>query len=151
MTHVQPTFIVPIDSADNKQNIANFFGNQKKAAATSEQAQGIEHEAEQADRDGTIIHEQTDEHRETADIVHSEDNAPLPVPAGTKRPLSPAESIKSPDAKAAKMTPKDPQRSPAKLTPISSKQSKSSTTNRSVMKPLAKAEGSKKITSFFAK
>jgi len=63
-----PSFIVPIDSAENKNNIANFFGNQAKAKRTIKRE---DHEAENDDasKSGATMEAATEEH-----------NAPLPKP-----------------------------------------------------------------------
>lgn len=142
-----------MDSADNKNNIANFFCNQKKTAATEEQTRKVEVTENDAKAMGTAVTKTANESRETTNVENGENNAPQPVAAGTKRPTSPSSSVEAPNPKALKTTPKIAARSPTKLTSISSKQSKSSTTNQSVTKPVSSkgGDGSKKITSFFGK
>jgi hypothetical protein len=63
-----PDFLVPVNSRENKSNIANFFANAsaKKELATTEAKTG----------------EDKDESRETVDGEWTEDNAPKPVPRG---------------------------------------------------------------------
>ncbi|CAG7988270.1 unnamed protein product [Penicillium salamii] len=78
-----PNFIVPVDSKDNKGNIANFFANSPKKAPVPSKPRPAKDE------------------RPTNDIEWSEDNAPKPVPA-LKREHSPdtagdAEDISKPE------------------------------------------------------
>lgn len=66
-------FIIPVDSKENKKNIANFFGNAaaKKASPKKESVK---------------IEEEKNEVRDTIDHEGTEDNAPLPLPkTGEKR------------------------------------------------------------------
>ena len=70
------TFLIPVNSSENKNNIANFFGNQrataKEVAAKNEAARSLEE---------SDIAKHEDESRETTTKVEStEDNAPLPKP-----------------------------------------------------------------------
>jgi putative SOS response-associated peptidase YedK len=72
-----PSFLIPIDSKENKNNIANFFGNQrataKEVAAKNEIVRNETKEAE--------VKQDPDETRETTSKIEStEDNAPLPKP-----------------------------------------------------------------------
>lgn len=70
-------FIIPVDSADNKANIANFFGGGKSREKKEVRlkAEGIED-----------MKKDKDEKRETVDHEGTEDNAPLPIPSqGVKR------------------------------------------------------------------
>ncbi|KAF1977306.1 DUF159-domain-containing protein [Bimuria novae-zelandiae CBS 107.79] len=81
-----PQFVVPIDSAANKSNIANFFGNQQKKAQANK-GEGTIGKTEQDDGKATKESEikveyNVNEPRETTSQVQgTEDNAPLPVPA----------------------------------------------------------------------
>jgi hypothetical protein len=75
-----PSFLIPIDSKENKKNIANFFGTQrataKEVAAKNEIARNNDEEAEKSE-----IKQDPDEDRETTSKIEStEDNAPLPKP-----------------------------------------------------------------------
>ncbi|KJY00764.1 DUF159 domain protein [Zymoseptoria brevis] len=72
-----PSFLIPIDSKENKKNIANFFGTQrataKEVAAKNEIKRRNDEEAE--------VERDPDEERETTMKIEStEDNAPLPKP-----------------------------------------------------------------------
>ena len=71
-----PSFVVPIDSKENKKNIANFFGTQKakagEIAAKNEEARSSQ---------GSPIKKDAYEDRETAENAEDpESNAPLPKP-----------------------------------------------------------------------
>ncbi|KAH7348006.1 hypothetical protein BKA66DRAFT_432732 [Pyrenochaeta sp. MPI-SDFR-AT-0127] len=170
-----PSFLVPINSAANKNNIANFFGNQRKAA----KSEPDEHAVSKAERDlvtstdekGDIkVEHDINESRATADRVEgTEDNAPLPVPVetnshlgdepkGIKRERS-EEHVQGgtadagPQAKRSKPTRfASPTKSPAKkpATPAKKQGTRSATSNGSAAKTPSKADGSRKITSFFS-
>lgn len=63
-----PSFVVPVDSKENKKNIANFFGNQAKKSPKKKQA-------------NTQIFKEKGEDRETTIKAEApESNAPLPKP-----------------------------------------------------------------------
>jgi putative SOS response-associated peptidase YedK len=57
-----PNFVIPVDSKENKKNIANFFGNQKAKQSSSP------------------AKKEDDEARETSKDTAPESNAPLPKP-----------------------------------------------------------------------
>lgn len=166
-----PQFVVPVNSAANKSNIANFFGNQQKMAKMKKD-EGTVGKAEQQNDDESRVKMEKDgnEPRETTtQIQGSEDNAPLPVPA----PISPsrgeeAKSIKrerseaEDDGDTAYGAPQQKRRMPAKDGPGAGqsrgksgakvggkKGTRSATSNGSA----AKASGSnqRRIDSFFAK
>jgi hypothetical protein len=166
-----PSFLVPINSAANKNNIANFFGNQQKLAKSKTEAQTVskaEHHLEDsANEKGDIkIEHDVDETRATTDRVEgTEDNAPLPTPApsgsqsrdapkGIKRERA-DEHVSSNTAEAEpqpkRSKPGSPTKSPAKKTstPAKKQGTRSATSNGSAAKT-SKAEGSRKITSFFS-
>lgn len=70
-----PKFLIPIDSKENKQNIANFFSDNSAKHGAEKKAK---HDHDGA---GDDIKQISNEHRETAEKVEStEDNAPLPKP-----------------------------------------------------------------------
>lgn len=62
-----PSFVIPVDSKENKKNIANFFGKQKEKAENNPR-----HEK-------TISHEGKD--MDTSRLEETEGNAPLPKPS----------------------------------------------------------------------
>ncbi|KAF2830380.1 DUF159-domain-containing protein [Ophiobolus disseminans] len=153
-----PSFLVPINSAANKNNIANFFGNQKKMA---------NNKAEERN-DGTVkVEHDVNEPRATTDRVEgTEDNAPLPIPVttgsqiseepkGIKREHSEAED----DSGTAAAEPPQKMQKPAssakntaspRKTPAKKQGTRSATSNGSAAKT-SKGDGSQKITSFFSK
>ncbi|KAL6703653.1 hypothetical protein ACN47E_009427 [Coniothyrium glycines] len=170
-----PSFLIPINSAANKNNIANFFGNQKKAAlseAEEQPAHKVEHDLEKsANEDGQVkIEHDINETRVTMDRMEgSEDNAPIPVPASsnTQKGHGPAgikrergdedvhgdKTDAEPEHKRSKLLASaSPVKSPAKKksTPAKKQGTKSATSNGSAAKTPSKADGSKKITSFFS-
>ena len=145
-----PSFLVPIDSAANRQNIANFFGNQGKAAKKESK---VSHDA--------------NEPRETSNRIQgSEDNAPLPVPAPPFPPDHDSRSLKrerseaDSDGGTAAGAPQQKRRTTAAASQSPSKSAvktpakkgvRSATSNGSAAKSVSKGDGSRKITSFFSK
>jgi hypothetical protein len=170
-----PSFLVPIDSAENKSNIANFFGNQRKAAKSKNEEQTAEKAERDLDdsktKDGNVkVEHDVNETRATTDRVEgTEDNAPLPLPA-TSEPLTneiqkgikrerneaeddsdtaatrPPEKMRKPAASASPT--KKTTASPTK-TPAKKQGTRSATSNGSAAK-FSKGDGSQKITSFFS-
>ena len=150
-----PDFIVPIDSKENKKNIANFFGNAKKGNDSPKKGLVKQEEIE-------IKHEPKED-RKTKDQDGSEDNAPLPMPAdeeqkaeqmtGEKRGHSPESKEKAFKAvKAVKIESSSPKKtiSPAKF----GKKTRSATSNEALAKkasPTKASDGSQRITNFFVK
>lgn len=164
-----PTFIVPLDSVENKQNIMNFFGGAKKAAKSEEVKQEIKREEADVEEKGVGIEKEEKEgdcEVKTEDIdVNEENNAPMPVPAPTgvkrERDEEDAESSKADEDvhldKAAKLA-----STPAKQISTTNvhRRSRNAMSNHTQEKAAAKktspnksaaAAGSKKITSFFGK
>ncbi|KAF2468456.1 DUF159-domain-containing protein [Lindgomyces ingoldianus] len=138
-----PAFVVPINSAENKNNIANFFGNQRKAvkAKETENAIGkVERDLEASKTKGVKIEHGVNDSRETKIRVEgTEENAPLSVPAslpplaaeaskGIKRDRS--EGGDDDDGDATAGVPQE---------------------KRMIPSSPAKGDGSRKITSFFSK
>lgn len=163
-----PSFLVPINSAANKNNIANFFGNQKRAAQskTDEKAvPKIEHELNDSTTEtGEIkVEHDVNEICETTNRVGgTEDNAPLLIPeTGEQQVGEGPKGIKrernddnghdvtadaSPREKRSKLSPtKNP---PPKKTPVKKQGVRSATSNNSAANT-PKSDGSRKITSFF--
>ncbi|CAA9956726.1 SRAP domain containing protein [Pyrenophora teres f. maculata] len=126
-----PSFLVPIDSAANKNNIANFFQSPQKQSVNK------------IERDVKVEHE--DETRATTNRIQgTEDNAPLPVSEthGIKREHDDDNKSESPT-----------KRLNSNAAPSSAKTSKrqgtrSATNNGSAAKT-TKEKGSRKITAFF--
>lgn len=133
-----PNFIVPVDSKENKNNIANFFGNaQAKIKASKE----------------------PEETRITKDHESTEDNAPLPVPAdgkvmGEKRAYDDDDADGASKAKQQKLNLR-----PAKITSpmkaASAKKARSATNNDAAILKTGpgkqSGKGNQRITNFFAK
>jgi putative SOS response-associated peptidase YedK len=131
-----PNFIVPVDSKENKKNIANFFGNAKIKEKTLKDPV---------------------EPRATSNNETTEDNAPLPAQLsdeskGTKRALEDAND------ELPKKQPKidgSPQKEASPAKNVGGKVPRSATSNQNLtMKasPGKKSEqGNQRITSFFAK
>lgn len=165
-----PTFVVPLDSKENKQNIMNFFGGQKKAAKTDEGAKEAAVEEEKVlGKKGEEVQQDPKEDRKTIDDDgnNTEDNAPKPVPAaaGHKRQHEEDDAEKHDDDNddpTTKHADKKPHHTAIPPTPTPKKQSKhtpsklrskSATTNNTAANksPTKAADGSEKITSFFAR
>lgn len=171
-----PSFLVPINSAENKNNIANFFSNQKKMGKTKAEERSvgkIEHDLNDSRaKDGTVkVEHDVDEPRATTNRVEgTEDNAPLPVPAtpesrvsdgprGIKREHNEAEDASStadaePPLKqqkpVASASPTKQTTASPKKTPVKKQSTRSATSNGSAAKT-SKGDGSQKITAFFSK
>lgn len=151
-----PSFIIPVASSENKQNIANFFANAKK------QTQGSKTESTGRTEHKPIVKtEDEQETRLTVDKSSSENNAPIPVPGKevSRGRLKRSREDSSPDPKrikSAKLEPSSPQikdthmKTPEK-SPIK-RASMSATSNGSGPKksPSKSGAGSQKITSFFS-
>ncbi|KAI4709361.1 hypothetical protein J4E89_006110 [Alternaria sp. Ai002NY15] len=159
-----PSFLVPINSAANKNNIANFFGNQRKAAETKAEEQSVDKaqhdlDASTDEKSQIKVEHEVDETRDTTDRFEgTEDNAPLPIPAtspkGIKREhddVTDGTAESEPQHKRNKPTASvSPTKSPVKKsTPAKKQGTRSATSNGSAAKT-SKADGSRKITSFFS-
>ena len=145
-----PAFIVPVASADNKNNIANFFSrNEKDAKGSGNQISLVADEVE-VKVDGGGIEQAIGEHKS------SEDKAPLPAPASP-----PAKSIGAKRKRAAEqdddMSSDDIARSGADRPTTASpdktpgKKLRSATSNGSKGKPIKASTGSKNIAGYFQK
>ncbi|KAL8731027.1 MAG: hypothetical protein Q9166_003678 [cf. Caloplaca sp. 2 TL-2023] len=153
-----PTFIVPVASTENKNNIANFFGNAKKEAAGKEEKKEIKEEVTEVSKKSIKVEHDEQEQRSTVDQSGTEDNAPLPIPsppsAGTclKRAHETDALENVSPAKAAKLesvdAPADSAGSSEKKAGRKTRSGTSNGTKGSLVKP---GEKSPKITSFFNK
>jgi putative SOS response-associated peptidase YedK len=148
-----PSFIIPIDSAENKQNIANFFKAGNKPAKKIKEDGDIDESQIKVEENASSP---TKGESEKAPLdENSETNAPLPhsTPSktGIKRELSesPGDTADGPTSpKVPRLSqPNTPSRSTA------GKKMHSATTNKSskLISPSKNANGSQKITSFFGK
>lgn len=169
-----PSFVVPIDSAENKNNIANFFGNQKRSAKGT----GEKREVSDVERDirgqGTKVKKEEDEDRETAEHdrkrgADDDNNAPLPASSqpdskmGIKREHegSSDENLTAPEEDLVKSPPPKLQKTGGATSGQSFKSPqkpgsgkvRSATRNESGKKssPSKTGGGSQKITAFFGK
>ena len=75
-----PTFIVPVASTENKNNIANFFSNAKKSTGGVEEKAAVKAVEEEVKEEGSVVKHEEGEARTTVDHTSTEDNAPLPSP-----------------------------------------------------------------------
>lgn len=158
-----PTFIVPIDSEENKNNIANFFNNAKPSKSKGKSVEEVKQEVknERNNKEDVI----KEEDRETVDHNGTEDNAPLPVPKGSEKGPK-REHIDDvledePPTKTVKVeqSPTKPfkfEKSPSKTKEPSpskpARKTRSATSNgTSPAKSASKDKGSQKITNFFSK
>ena len=167
-----PTFIIPINSSENKNNIANFFTSPKKGTKGHDTSKKESQTKDDSIEDTKVKHDPS-EKRTTIPHTSTEDNAPLPIPSpmsnkNLKRqhiddvPSTDAEppakvTKKSHDSKEERTAMEEEELKPkAKASsPVKSKRntkSKSSTSNgTAAAKPMPKDRGSQKITSFFRK
>ena len=165
-----PTFIVPVASAENKNNIANFFSNARKSTKGEEEKKQVKAAEEDIKEKGSVLEHEKGEARTTVDHTSSENNAPLPVPVtgpsklSLKREHEPdneggpqAEALKrvglgrehqSDDhgERAVKSLKIESTKSPEK-TP--KKNRRSASRNVTVKGSPAKSNGSQKITNFY--
>ncbi|OQE42969.1 hypothetical protein PENCOP_c003G01541 [Penicillium coprophilum] len=134
-----PNFIVPVDSKENKSNIANFFANAK-----TKENPGSSPKKETMPPKMKMVKDE--DRRPTKDSEWSEDNAPKPIPA-VKRGHSPEISGATEDSKKQKVNSDFTGPSPQK------KKLRSATHNTPIKKSTGTkaADGSQRITSFFKK
>ena len=158
------TYIVPVASTQNKNNIANFFGNAKKATKERGEKEGIKGEKlETKGKVGKLDHE-SDDKRETVDHSSTEDNAPLPIPlsATSKASLKRGhEDISTQDDKSPKhkFSKNEDVEEPSMIEHTSTGipdmasagKLRSATSNGTKGSPVKAVDGSHRITSFFNK
>ncbi|KAK4981608.1 hypothetical protein LTR66_009852 [Elasticomyces elasticus] len=155
-----PSFIVPIDSTDNKNNIANFFGAQKKQGKGEDQKTKTDNEEEQVKRESTKVeHQEGEERTTTTKVEDTENNAPLPKPKdepdgelekGIKREHDDDnEEVDARPHKAQKSS-ESPTKTRSK-TPQTTRKTRSATSNGTRAKSPKASDGSAKITNFFGK
>ncbi|KAI4765619.1 DUF159 domain protein [Aureobasidium sp. EXF-3400] len=148
-----PSFIIPIDSKENKNNIANFFGNQKKQAKSANEESIAKKEEDDLQATNGQVKQEPDEYRATViDAHNTEDNAPRPEASestAVKREHSPdTGNDQEPSPKVQKSA--NGQRSSSRS--AHGRTMRSSVTNNTQAKSPPKAkDGSQKITNFFAK
>lgn len=140
-----PSFIVPVDSKENKKNIANFFNNANKPKAQA---------------DAQKVAKEPEENRPTIDHDGSENKAPLPaLPDSSRESRGEKRSHEEEDddasaKKQAKIS-SPPLKSSPPVKTSGSKKPRSATSNKDMtMKssPSKKVEaGTQRITNFFSK
>lgn len=154
-----PSFIIPIDSKENKNNIANFFGNQKKLAKGPAEEKIVKKEEDDVQSSDNHIEQETDEDRQTVLSPHNtEDNAPLPEikeetgnkeTSAVKRERSPDDSNdQEPLSKDRKL---EADQAPATRSTNGRRMRSSVTNNTQAKSPPKAQDGSQKITNFFPK
>lgn len=162
-----PTFIVPVSSAQNKNNIANYFANAKGGAKKEDEESKIHKEEESVSAEALEAKHVPGETRETqVDNGGTEDNAPLPSsPPDTQAPRVKreqsevgSEEASPPPKKHQKTSEASPTKgvSPAKI--ASSKKTRSATSNGTGKSPMKRRRGvekapagSQEISQFFSK
>lgn len=136
-----PNFIVPVDSKENKSNIANFFANAK-----NKENQNAPAKKEKVSPEVQVV---KDEQRPTKDSEWSENNAPK-LGEAVKREHSP-----DADGVTEKIKKQKPDLAPTE--PSLQKRKLRSATHNNPHSPSRKSSGTKKtdgtqrITSFFKK
>jgi hypothetical protein len=150
-----PSFIVPLDSAANKSNIVNFFGNHRKISKDAE-VMNVTTAEENVESEGMKTEKQPEETRGITQKETTESNAPLLAsPRGVKRERCDVsnDSMSSPPEKKHLSSPSIDRQ--MKLSPMKTpKKMKSATSNGSAGKissPSKAAQGTQKITKFFGK
>ena len=155
-----PTYIVPVASTQNKNNIANFFGNAKKATKEREQKDEIQRGKVERKHTNVKAEDKPDDKRETVDQSSTEDNAPMPVPPSTTPKKRGHEDVstqgdQSPEHKVSKHEDvKEPSIGHlSKRIPdtVSAGKLRSATSNGTKGSPDKAGDGSHRITSFFTK
>lgn len=71
-----PQFLIPVNSTENKSNIANFFGQQR---ATAKEV-AAKNEAARCDQKAEVAKHGDENRVTTSNVESTEDNAPLPKP-----------------------------------------------------------------------
>lgn len=159
MGNNSPTFIVPVASTENKNNIANFFSGAKKSAKGETEKKEIKDEEAEVKHTGGEVKQEKDEQRATKDEASTEDNAPKPVPSddsksGVKRGHNDSglddTEVKTKVAK----TDSGNEMHPSTIPPpekTSGKAGRSATSNGTKGSPVKAGDGSQRITDFFNK
>lgn len=76
-----PTFMVPVASSENKNNIANFFSNARTSAPTKKEEPALKVVKTENQKIEQKHSKEPEESRVTVDEPGTEDNAPIPIPA----------------------------------------------------------------------
>ena len=157
------TYIVPVASTQNKNNIANFFGNTKKATKEREEKKETEGGKLETKEKAVEIEHGSDDKRETVDHSSTEDNAPLPMPlsttpnSGSKRGHEhvSTQGDKSPKHKSSKnedVTEASIEHISTEIPDMASAgKLRSATSNGTKGSPVKARDGSHRITNFFSR
>lgn len=174
-----PSFIIPVNSAANKNNIANFFGGGKKATkgetkkdedeTPTKEEPDVKSESEPADAKPEIKSEDEAKDEEekadvkTENVEHTEDNAPLPISSSKSSPPSAKKGVKREHDDSGELGQSSIEESmepPAKAAKTEAltggRKTRSATSNdrgvkRESPRNKSASDGSKKITGFFEK
>ncbi|KAF2403749.1 DUF159 domain protein [Trichodelitschia bisporula] len=153
-----PSFIIPINSKENKNNIANFFGNQQQAAKGKREASKLERGIAN-DVQGV---QPSNEDRHIVDAETSEHNAPLPATPESKSKTLKREFDEFQDDKTVVASPPPHKAQKLAGTPLRKPQTRSTvkhkvqsapsknSARRTAIPPNAE-RGTQKITKFFGK
>lgn len=144
------TFIVPVASTENKNNIANFFPNARKAATKDEKKTSVI-EGDETEVIGGKMQADRKQKEDNSPMEQSsaENSAPLSVAASISMGLKRKPEADSDDIELAKQQAHpgltvSPEKTPAK-------KSRSATSNRTKGSPIKSSNGSQRITDFFNK
>lgn len=154
-----PTFLIPIDSKENKSNIANFFGKSASNGKTKTEASSsppqkqpqvkIKEEAgfvEESSRDDVA----EDEDQAKSEYEKNTEDKQAKLVTRVKREAEQDTSQDEPPKKAAKPAPKaEPSTSPQKKGGVGTRSKISATSNGTKSPEKSKQTGTRKITQFF--
>jgi SOS response associated peptidase (SRAP) len=151
-----PSFIIPLDSKENKANIQNFFNNAKAKAEEKNGNKDIIKKEEKDFKEHPEVRK--DVVTATVDRESTENNAPVPA-AESKSSIPVKREADNKDenetatvGKKQRKTADTPASSPVKSPVASARKIRSATSNGSVKRTPTKEDGrSQKITSFFGK
>lgn len=168
-----PTFIIPISSSENKNNIANFFTNPKSAkakVAPKTASTKMEEVKDEVSTESNQAKQDPDESRTAINHSGAEDNAPLPVAKevktshGVKRErIDDVPDKEKPSLKASKKSSDSTEKvkaaspvktkaiSPVKQVPKKMRNADSNGTSPAKAAAAGKEKGTQKITNFFGK
>ena len=138
-----PNFIIPVASAENKSNIANFFSGVQKAHKKNDVVSKSEEEAEEKNLDLNIEIKQ-----ETGGAKDHKAGYNAPSPASVQASLKRRASHEPEDIEA-KVTKTQPSASPTKAQAPPSKKLRSATSNGTSKRKTIKSDGSQKISNYF--
>lgn len=148
------TFIVPIDSKENKSNIANFFGNQKKGSPTKTRTASERHPSADEPPTATVKKQDGEERQDPADDADHKGPNPSSTSSVKRehdKTLEESSTDGSPNKRKVQRL-STPEKAPSRT--AVGRKTRSATSNGSMpskSSPAKASQGSQKITSFFAK